>query len=338
MKRILSLLLVLVAPITVGSQSVGQNADTPRTPWGDPNLQGVWDYWTFTPLERPKEFEGKANLSDAEAAQLGRRLRDQAIGGDANGPRPGDPGAYSQETWTDRTKARALVQTSIIVDPADGKLPPLTAEALKREDAHRAAGGRPVRTRSDGIGLDGPEDRGLSERCILGFSTGPPMLPGGYNNNIQVFQSPGYVAIFLEMNHDVRIVPLDTRPHLPSSMRQWMGDSRGRWEGNTLVVESTNFTHKTASFSGRRGATGFELGSAENLRLVERFTRVDAETLLYEFTIDDASTFTRAFTGRFPMNRTEDKIYEYACHEGNYGLHNILSGARAAERKASSKQ
>ena len=318
----------------VAAAQGGGGSALSRTPWGDPDLQGVWDYWTFTPLERPKEFAGKAVLTEKEAAELAQRLRDQAIGNDQKRV-AGNPGGYSQETWTDRTQARALTQTSIIVDPPDGKLPPITPEAKKREEAHLAAGGRPVRTRTDGIGVDGPEDRGLAERCILGFSTGPPLLPGGYNNNIQLFQAPGYVAILLEMNHDARIIPLDGRPHLPGSVRQWMGDSRGRWDGNTLVVETKNFTNKTASFSGRVGAGGFEVGSAENLRLIDRFTRVDAATLMYEFTVDDPSTFTRSFTGRLPMNLTDQKIYEYACHEGNYGLLNMLEVARASEKKGS---
>jgi hypothetical protein len=334
-RNLLCILLVVATPTLASAQAARGAAATPRTPWGDPDLQGIWDYWTFTPLERPADLAGKAALTDEEVGQLARRLRDQAVGNDAKGPRPGDPGAYSQEVWTDRARPKALTQTSIIVDPADGRIPPLTANAQKMEDAHRAAGGHPVRTRTDGVGTDGPEDRGLAERCILGFSTGPPMLPGGYNNNVQLFQTRDYVAMHLEMNHDVRIVPLDGRPHLPGSMRQWLGNSRGRWQGNTLVVETTNFTDKTASFSGRVDAGGFERGSAEHLRLIERFTRVDTDTLVYEFTVDDAATFTRPFTGRIPMNLSKQQIFEYACHEGNYGLRNMLLGARAAERKAS---
>jgi hypothetical protein len=328
MKRLLMVWLLVSLPAVAGAQAAAGNTTIPRTSWGDPDLQGVWDYWTFTPLERPSEFAGKAVLTDEEAAQLGQRMRDAAV---KDNPRSI---GYSQEAWTDRNRAKALKQTSLIVDPPDGKVPPLTADAQKSEQAHRAAGGRPVRTRTDGIGADGPEDRGLAERCLLGFSTGPPLLPGGYNNNIQLFQTRDHVAILLEMNHDVRLVPLDRRPHLPGSIRQWMGDARGRWEGNTLVVETTNFTDKTASFSGRRGAGGFELGSAQHLRLIERFTRVDAGTLMYEFTVDDPATFTRQFTGRFPMNLSKEPIYEYACHEGNYGLLNILSSARAEERQA----
>jgi hypothetical protein len=330
MHRILGLIVVVLLPIAIAAQVPGR-ATAARTAWGDPDLQGVWDYWTFTPLERPSQFAGRAILSDAEAAQVAQRSRDQAIGSDAAGPRPGDPGAYSQEAWTDRARARALTQASIIVDPENGKIPPMTLEAQKKAQAHEAAGGHPVRIRTGGIAMDDYLDRGIAERCLLGFSTGPPMLPGGYNNNIQIFQTRDHVAIMLEMNHDVRIVPMDRRPHVSTGIRGWLGDSRGRWEGNSLVVETTNFTHKVAAFSGRVGAGGFELGSGENVRLVERFTRVDANTLEYEFTVNDPTTFTRPFTGRLPMTRSDQAIYEYACHEGNYGLMNTLRGARAAE-------
>jgi hypothetical protein len=329
-KHVLICGLVVLAAAAVGAQQpAGRDATIPRTPWGDPDLQGVWDYWTFTPLERPSEFAGKAVLSDAEVGQLAQRLREQTVAGDATRPRSGDPGAYSQEAWTDRARATVLKQTSLIVDPPDGKIPPLTPQAEKAAEAHRASGGHPVRMRTDGVGADAPEDRGLSERCLLGFSTGPPFQPGGYNNNVQIVQTPGHVMLLLEMNHDARIVPMDRRPHLPGELRSWLGDSRGRWEGNTLVIETTNFTPKVASFSARRGASGFELGSGEHLRLVERLTRVDARTLQYEFTVNDQTTFTRPFTGRFPMNFSDQQIYEYACHEGNYGLIHILQGARS---------
>jgi hypothetical protein len=323
---------LLLAAAVVEAQQPGGRGTVPRTPWGDPDLQGVWDYWTFTPLERPAEFKGKPVLSDQEVADLARRLQQQTLAGDSRKPGPGNPGGYSQEAWTDRARAVVLNQTSLIVDPPDGRIPPLTPDAQKAEAAHRAAGGHPVRMRTDGIGDDDPEDRGLSERCLLGFSTGPPFQPGGYNNNVQIVQTPGYVVLLLEMNHDARIIPMDNRPRLPDQMRLWLGDSRGRWEGNTLVVETTNFTPKMASFSARRGAAGFELGSAQNLRLVERFTRVDARTLQYEFTVHDPATFTSPFTGRFPMNRIDEQIYEYACHEGNYGLQNIMRGGRVQER------
>jgi hypothetical protein len=326
---------LVIGSLAVVLTAAGAGAQAPaaggvaRTPWGAPDLQGIWDYWTFTPLERPKEVDAE-RLTEAQAAELAQQAHERAIAGDRAPARPGDPGAYSQEVWTDRVRATALTQPALIVDPPDGRLPPLTPAAQKQAEAQRAGGGHPVRVRTGGAGTDGPEDRGVAERCILGFSTGPPMLPAGYNNNIQILQTPDYVVIHLEMNHDARIVPLDGRPHLSSDVRQWLGSSRGRWEGNTLVVETTNFTDKTASIS----LTGFAVGSAEHLRLVERFTRVDADTLMYEFTVNDPATFTRPFTGRFPMTLSDQRLYEYACHEGNYGMFNLLSGARAEERAA----
>ena len=318
-------------------------------------------------------------LTAEEAAEIGQRLSDEAVGRDDTRPAAGQTGGYNQSFWTERSRPTALTQPSLLVDPPDGRIPALTQgerrraatggynqsfwtersrptaltqpsllvdppdgripplRERRRAAAHRAAGERPVRLRATGIGADGPEDRGLAERCLVGFSTGPPMLPGGYNNNIQVFQAPGYVVLLAEMVHDVRVVPVDGRPHLPPGIRQWLGDSRGRWEGDTLVVETTNFTDKIASFSPmafdreRGGFGSLALGTGESLRLVERFTRVDADTLQYEFTIDDPVTFTRPLTARLPMQRSELPLYEYACHEGNYGLLNILLGARAEE-------
>ena len=308
-------------------------AEGPRTPWGDPDLQGVWDYWTFTPLERPEEFEGRGELTDEEAAVVAQRGNAEALARDDDGPPPGEVGGYSQEVWTDRARATALTQSSLLVDPPDGRLPALTPEAEAAAEAHRAAGGYPVRVRVGGLNEDRPEARGVAERCLLGFSTGPPMLPGGYNNNVQIFQVPGYVVLLHEMVHDVRVVRLggDT---LPADVRQWLGSSRGRWEGDTLVVETTNFTDGTGSFN-----TSFvSWGSAENTRLVERFTRVDGDTIRYEFTVDDPGTWTAPFTGTFPLNRSDAPLFEYACHEGNHGMFNLLSGARAEERAAAAEQ
>jgi len=328
-----SVVLVLAVTAVAAAQPAKTASGVPRTAWGDPDLQGVWDYWTFTPLERPKQYANTPMLTDAEHAELLRRLRGQAAAVDARPPSAGDPGGYSQEVWTERSRGTALKQTSIIVEPADGRIPPMTPEAQQRAAAHSVAGGHPVRMRSDGVASDDPEDRGLSERCLLGFSTGPPFQPGGYNNNVQIVQTPGYVLLLLEMNHDARIVPMDGRPHMPSAITTWLGDSRGRWEGNTLVIESTNFTSKVAAFSARIGASGVEYGSAEHLRLTERFTRIDAATLQYEFTVNDPSTFTRPFTGRMPMTLTDEMIYEYACHEGNYGLQDILRGGRSEDAR-----
>jgi hypothetical protein len=329
-----SAVFVLAAGAAALAQTARPPGNVPRTPWGHPDLQGVWDYWTFTPLERPKEYANKAVLTDAEHAELVKRLSGQAAALDSQVASSGDTGAYSQEAWTDRARGTALKQTSLLVDPLDGKIPPMTPDAQQKEAAHKAAGGHPVRMRTDGVGDDGPEDRGLAERCLVGFSTGPPFQPGGYNNNVQIVQTPDYVVLLLEMNHDARIIPLDGRPHLPAHIKTWLGDSRGRWEGDTLVVESKNFTPKVAAFSARIGAAGREYGSAENLRLTERFKRVDGKTLEYEFTINDPTTFTRPFTGRLPMNLSDGPVYEYACHEGNYGLQNILRGGRAEDGPA----
>ena len=224
-------------------------------------------------------------------------------------------GAYN-EFWWDRGVHAARIdgrtRTSLIVDPPDGKLPALTPEGQARAEARAEA--RRLHP------ADGPEDRSLPERCLL-FNAGPPMLSGPYNNYVQLFQTRDHVVIFNEMVHDVRIVPLDGRPHLPSALRRLQGDPRGRWDGNTLVVETTNFTDKTNV-----------RGSGERLRLVERFTRAGANTLLYEFTVDDPASFTKPWSAALPMAKTQDQIYEYACHEANYAMIGILRGARWQEK------
>ncbi len=321
--------LIMTLAVLLPAAAVAQSTDAPRTAWGDPDLGGVWDYWTFTPLERPEELADRATLTVEEAAVVAQEANAEALARDLAAP-PGSPGGYSQAVWTDRARATALTQTALIVDPPNGRIPPLTPEAEAREDARLAGDGQPVRIRVGGYGTAGPEERGLAERCLLGFSTGPPLLPGGYNNNVQVFQTPDAVVLLIEMNHDVRVVSLDGRPALTDGIRQWMGSSRGRWEGDTLVIDTRNFTDRTASFA----LTGLALGSAGELHLEERFTRVDADTLLYEFTVNDPASFTRSFSGRLPMNRSDLPLYEYACHEGNYGMENLLRGARAEEREA----
>jgi hypothetical protein len=283
----------------------------PRTPDGRPDLQGVWDYRTATPLERPAEFAGKEFLTEAEIADYERRAAAREDGRPPNDART-DPSVHPP-WWLDY--GRQVVGTrrsSLVVDPPDGRIPPLTAEAQKRAADRRAA--------SRGRGpADSPEDRSLWERCITrGLPEG--MLPAGYNNNVQFLQTPTHVVIVSEMIHDARVVPIDGRPHLPGAIRTWMGDSRGRWDGDTLVVETTNFSAKT-SFRG----------ASEHLRLTERFTRVDQHTIEYRFTVDDPSTWTRPWTVTFPLVKSDGLIYEYACHEGNYGLQNILTNARAAD-------
>jgi hypothetical protein len=227
-------------------------------------------------------------------------------------------------------------RTSLIVDPEDGRLPPVRTDAPRQigsltEDLKAQP---PIRVLATGASADGPEHRGLSERCLVGFNAGPPMVPSGYNNHIQLVQTPGYVAILTEMIHDVRIVPLDGRPPLPGSLRQWAGVSRGRWEGDTLVVRTTNFSDKTPSFSPTVASA---VGTGSTLTLTERFSRVNENTLLYEFTVDDPVTFTRPFTAIVPMQKSDQPVFEYACHEGNYGLMSILRGARTLEAAAEAR-
>jgi hypothetical protein len=320
----------VIATVAIGSTSVsGQNGRpsgaTPhavRTADGHPDLQGVWDFRTITPLQRPDEYAGKEVLTDQEAAEFERKYarnqddRESTPTSVQNGQastRDVDR-AYNDFWWDFGKKVVGTKRTSLIVDPPDGKMPALTAEAQKRGAARRAAYERPA---------VGPEDRGVGERCILGFNSGPPMLPSAYNNNVQIFQNAEQVVLLNEMNHNARIIPLDGRPHLPQTVRQWVGDSRGRWEGDTLVVETTNFL----------GETAFP-NAGPNLRLTERFKRVDADTLLYEFTVNDPTTWTKPWTVQVPMMKSDEPLYEYACHEGNYGLTNLLSAARAVEKQS----
>jgi len=291
----------------------------PRTPDGQPDLQGIWSNATTTPLERPAALAGKQVLTDEETAELEKQTaqnrntdRRDEKGTDADVAR-----AYN-EFWWDRGKV--LNRTSLIVDPADGRLPPLTAQGQKTMDARAEA------KRGRGP-ADSWEDRPLQERCVLYH--GVPPLPTGYNNNYQIVQVPGYVAILHEMIHDVRLIPLDGRPHLPQNIHQWMGDSRGHWEGDTLAVETTNFNAQPNLF--RFPASGAAV------RVQERFTRLDADHIDYRFTVDDPAMYQRPWTAILPMTKIEGPIYEYACHEGNTGMVGILAGARAQEaaKKAS---
>jgi hypothetical protein len=288
----------------------------PRTPDGRPDLQGIWDFRTLTPLERPDNLSGKDVLTSEEAVQLEERAAQNRVD---RAPPKGNPGTYNQFWFDFGTRVTPTNRTALIVDPPDGKVPPMTPDGQKRA-AERAERMRRPAT--------GPEDRALYERCILGFNSGPPIIPNGYNNNFEFLQRRDYVVILTEMVHDARIVPLDGRPHLPSSLRQWSGDSRGRWEGDTLVVETTNFTNKGT------GTISLPVTTDENLHLVERFTLADADTLVYQFTVSDPTTWTKPWTAIVHMKRNPARIYEYACHEGNYGMEGILKGARADEKKA----
>jgi len=331
----LSILVVaLVPPATVAGQSPTKGTTAgakpytpPRTPDGQPDLQGVWDYRSVTPLQRPPEFANKATLTDAEIAEY-EKTRTAVLDKDRrDGNAQEDVARAYNDFWWDYGKKVVGHQTSLIVDPPDGKIPPLTADGQKRTDARRVFQTNNVREEgSVGRGFDSWLDRPLQERCIMWGVAGPPMAPGPYNNNVQLIQSAGWVAILNEMIHEHRMVPLDGRPHVGDHIRMWQGDSRGHWDGNTLVVETTNFNDKR-SFQG----------SSENMRLTERFTRVAPDTLVYEYTVDDPETFTKPWTARFPMVKNPEPMFEYACHEGNYALPHALEGARNIE-KAAKKQ
>ena len=305
-----------------------------RLPDGKPDLQGVWDFRTLTPLQRPDDRAAQSQLTPEEIAEIEENARQAAIDADQPSevrteplPVGGNVGGYNNY-WFDR--GAGVVddgRTSLLVDPSNGRLPEVPA-GVSRQATEDGVSQRPIRFRVGGVGSDGPEDRGLAERCLLGFNTGPPVVPGGYNQNLQIFQTADHIVILNEMVHDARIVPLDGRSQLSEGMRQWMGSSRGRWEGDTLVVETTNFTDNTASFSP---SVRSSVGSGVTLHLTERFRRVDDDTLLYEFTVNDPSSFERPFTAALPMKRGAAPMFEYACHEGNYGMLNLLTGARMEE-------
>jgi hypothetical protein len=294
----------------------------PLTPDGHPDLQGIWSNSTLTPLERPSQLAGKEFLTEKEAADYEKQLLQNTNRDRRDGGADADLGRAYNDAWYDSgTKIVKKRRTSLVIDPPDGKIPAFTPEAQKREAARaeerRKKGPEPA---------DSWEDRSLSERCI---SRGVPKLPSGYNNNFQIVQTPTYVAILQEMIHETRIIPLDGRPHIAKNIPQWGGDSRGHWEGNTLVVDTTNFDERIVanSFNCCRGA-------GANLHLVERFTRTDADTIDYQYTVDDPTTYTRSYTVAIPMTKVDIPIYEYACHEGNYGMRNLLSAARANEKAA----
>jgi hypothetical protein len=331
----------------------------PRTTDGHPDFQGAYEIATITPLERPAQFGTRANLTREEAAAMElyeaqRQVKNDAplsadrgappVGGDTSTPKSylevlerfggGAVGGYNNFWLAGGTKVITVngeKRASIVVDPPDGRIPPMKPEARRRQAAllvdpsaseASAANGRPG-------AFDGPELRPLAERCLLGFgsTSGPPTLPNYFYNNLkQIVQTPTTIMILVEMVHDVRIIRMNAE-HLPPTIRKWMGDSVGHWEGDTLVVDTTNFTNKTQ----------FQ-GASEQLHVVERFTRVNANTLLYRFTVDDPQTWDKPWSGEYPWNATDEHIYEYACHEGNYALGDMLRGARAQEREAAQKK
>ena len=314
------LLLTFIVFMTLPGSTTAQ--DVLETPWGAPNLQGVWDFRTITPLQRPEELGEQAFLTEEEAANLEQEAvdRDEQLLNQAarRTEAGGDVGAYNN-FWMDRgTNIVGDRRTSLIVDPPNGRFPPVTEAGRQRAAAGRGSF-------SDDL-AESYVNLSNADRCIVGFNAGPPITPGGYNQNMQLFQTPDHVAVLTEMVHTTRIIPLDGRPGLGQDIRQWSGDSRGHWEGDTLVVETTNFNDHNLYSTWR--------GSSEDMKLVERFTRVDAETLLYEFTVSDSATWTSPWTVQVPMRRNELPMFEYACHEGNYSMEAMLGGARADERSA----
>jgi hypothetical protein len=284
----------------------------PRTPDGRPDLQGMWDFAQLTPLERPSEFAAKESLTEEEAEAFAERRRETTHKDRRDGTAAEDLARAYNDFWWD-FGTRIAKQPSLVVDPPDGRIPPLTAEAQQRVAARQNR-------------FDHPEERPLAERCILGFNSGPPMVPGSYNNYVQIVQTRDFVVIVNEMIHSARIVALNGRPHAPPTLRFLTGDSVGRWDGDTLVVDTTNFSQDF----------GFR-GASSRLHLVERFTRVDRDTLRYEFTVDDPTTWTRSWSASIPMTRTDDQMFEYACHEANYALEGVLRGARYQEQQSKPK-
>ena len=310
-----------------GSQGAqGAKWTAPRTAEGHPNLQGTWTTQTYTPLERPARYAGKEFLTEQEAAELTKLLIQEGVDPLAPGifaasdeerrkrVQQNDPTHYDNELWlrTSQPKALSSLRTSLIFDPPDGRIPPQTPEARQRATARRGAGG-----------FNSHENRPLQERCVIWTHEGPPMMPPPYNDILQIIQTPGYVIIFRELATAPRIISMDGRPHLPERVRLWAGDSRGRWEGDTLVVDTTNFNDKT----------NFQ-GSTASLHVVERFRRVSADRILYQFTVEDPATWTRPWSAEIPMLQTDGRLFEYACHEGNYGMEGILKGARTEETDA----
>ncbi|MCY4028972.1 MAG: hypothetical protein OXH75_21975 [Acidobacteria bacterium] len=305
-----------LAALPAAAQS-GAAPEPLRTPDGQPDISGIFTFRTLTPLQRPSALEGQETLSLEEAAafeasertRLNRDLFDPIAGAPSAGYQPRAEGGVLSynEFWYERgVELTSDKRTSLVVDPPDGRIP-------FRPEYQAASRVRRLNLRNGFA--DSYTDRSLADRCIMGFNAGPPMVSSAYNNNVQILQAPGYVVVFNEMVHNARIIPLDGRPH--GALRQWSGDSRGRWEGETLVVETRNFLRETSLG-----------GSSRDTHVVERFRRVDPDTVLYEFTVEDPNNFTGPWTAMMPLRRTDGTLFEYACHEGNYGLEGILAGAR----------
>ena len=334
------------AAYSENTSAKGADYNAPRNSLGQPDLQGIWDFRTLTPLERPKELGNKAVFTEAEQAAFKSKAidvldvdkgRDES---DVTDTSSDVEGAYNNFWFDYGTSMNEDRRTSLIIDPKNGRLPALTKEAVAQMKQNRLRN-YPVRDILS-IGLkgfrpEGPETLGLSERCLLSFNAGPPLTPSAYNNNLRIIQAPKHVVIFTEMIHDARIVPIDGSSHLPAEMTKWTGDSRGHWDGDTLVVETTNFTGKTPTFQMPINlvdqAMNGVVGTGENFTLIERFTRTSDSVIVYEYTLNDPSTFTKPFTVAIPLKASDSQLFEYACHEGNHGAAGMLSGARQEEKE-----
>jgi hypothetical protein len=325
LRRALVILLGFAVPVTLAAQAEkrapskapAKASAIPRTADGKPDLQGTWDFAQLTPFERPDALAGKSSFaSDDEAEEFAQETQAKKPNMDRrDGGAAADVERAYNDFWWD-FGSRVAKQTSLVIDPASGRVPPLTAAASARAEQRRGQGQR----------YDNVEERPLAERCILGFNSGPPMVPSAYNNNMQLVQTRDHVMIFNEMIHSARVIDLRRTSHLAKDVRLLTGDSIGHWEGDTLVVDTTNFLKE----GGFRGASA-------NMHLVERFSLDEQNTLRYRFTVDDPATWTASWTASIPMTRTDDQIYEYACHEANYGLENVLKGGRYRDQAGSTK-
>ena len=315
--RLITSTLTLTLAGLLGVSGLAMAQELPRTVWGTPDLQGVWDFRTLTPLERPRDLGDKAILSAEEAAEREQAAFDRNLEAwerEARSPEAGDNVGGYNNFWMDNG-TRVSERTSLVIDPPNGRLPETTEAAQERR-----------RNSPSAVVVEFPEsytDLSTYDRCILGFNAGPPSTPAAYNQNVQIFQTQDHLVVLTEMVHTARVIPLHGQPHLDDGVRQWSGDSRGRWEGDTLVVETKNFD----AIRGWRATT-------DNMTLVERFRRVDEGTLEYEFTVTDPETWTSAWTANLPMVRNDLPMFEYACHEGNYSMPQMLGGARTLEERS----
>ncbi|HUA18448.1 MAG TPA: hypothetical protein VMB25_06865 [Bryobacteraceae bacterium] len=321
--------IAFLASASQGAEPAAAKSDAnwtaPRTADGQPDLSGYWSNATFIPLERPKELGTKEFYTEAEAAAVEQRRVQQEHSQAASDIH------YDNVIWQGEKNDKDAVsrRTSIIFDPPDGRIPPLSAEGQARAAKEATIAQRRAAAES-------AEVRTLAERCITWGADGPPMLGSTYNANVQILQTPGQVVILTEMMHDVRVIPLDGAPHIPAGIHQLGGDSRGHWEGDTLVVDSTNFNDET-NFRGPPATARQDIFSSPRLHVVERFTRISNDTIIYRFTVDDPGSWTKPWSGELLMSKTKGPIFEYACHEGNYGLVDILEAARLAEKSKASR-